>query len=219
MSTINELPSEERLNSVKENLMGVRELIVRADSIVDTEQYALVGGSFLTLAFGLVWYWDPSFLTFIAFIGFVTTIADYVGPKLLPYILNANDWNEDKEKKYDTVCQNMVRIINNVEKGISCYKEWRIQKPLLTKVITLASLVLLAWIGNRINNFFLAYLITIGMVLLPKITRQGLLQKSMEMLKPQLERGMSIVSSQIESLVSKVQDTVKEKYTQGIKTE
>ena len=84
--------------------------------------------------------------------------------------------------------------------------------------ITVLSLVLLAWIGNRINNFFLAYLITIGMVLLPKIQRQGLLQQSMAMVKPQLERGMSVVSAQIESLASKVQDTYKEKYAM-IKTE
>ena len=208
MSAINELGSEERLNNVKENLMGVREVIVRAESIVDTEHYAYWGGSILTLAFGLVWYWDPSFLTFIAFIGFMATIVDYVGPKLL-----SNDWNEDKGMKYDTFCQNLVRIVNRVEKVFSTYMEWRIQKPLVTGILTALSLVLLAWIGNRINNFFLAYLITIGMVVLPKTLRQGVLQQGMEMLRPQFERGMSIVSAQIESLVSKCQDTVKERYT------
>ena len=218
MSTVNELPSEERLNSVKENLKGLRELIVRAESFVDAEQYALVGGSVLTLAFALVWYWDPSFLTFIAFIGFVTVNADYWGPKILPYILETNDWNEAKQKQYDTVCNNIVRIINRAEHAISWYKESRIQKPFVTNLITVISLMVLAWIGNRINNFFLTYFLTIAMVLLPKIQRQGLMQQSIEKIKPQLEKGLAVISAHVEVLANKVQDTVKEKF-KGIKTE
>ena len=52
MSTVTDLSSEDRLNNVKENLAGVREVIVKADTIVDGEYYALVGGSILTFLFG-----------------------------------------------------------------------------------------------------------------------------------------------------------------------
>merc|ERR1712020_44760 len=83
MSTISELPSEDRLNNVRSAFSGVREIIAKADSIVDADQYAYVGGGILTLMFGTVWYWDPSFLTFISFLGFVLTIGDYVVPRLL----------------------------------------------------------------------------------------------------------------------------------------
>ena len=55
MSTVTDLSSEDRLNNVKENLAGVREVIVKADTIVDGEYYALVGGSILTFLFGFVW--------------------------------------------------------------------------------------------------------------------------------------------------------------------
>lgn len=218
MSTINELPSEERLNNVKENLMGVRELIVRADKIIDAEQYALVGGSILTAAFAFVWCWDPSFLTFIAFIGFVATLTDYLGPKALPYILNTTIWTEDNEKKYNAVCEHIVRILNRVESAATLYKEWRIQKPLLNCLATIVALLSLAWIGNRINNFLLAYVLAMALVVLPKLLRQGLLQNGMDMLKPQLEKAFAIISAQFETLYNKVGDTVKEKYTM-IKTE
>merc|ERR1719158_1426605 len=91
--------------------------------------------------FGTVWYWDPSFLTFISFLGFVLTIGDYVVPNLL------------------------------------------------------------------------AYIISVAVVLFPKIHRQGLLQKGFNTLKPKLERIGQIISAQFEILANKVQHTVKEKYT------
>ena len=218
MSTINELPtSEERLNSVRSAFSGVREIIARADSIVDADQYAYVGGGALTLLFATVWCWDPSFLTFISFVGFVLTIADYFGPKLLPYLLS-NDWNEEKEKRYDAFCKNLVRILGNVERAYTWYMGWRSQKRLVNFAVTVTSLVVLAWIGNRINNFFLAYLISIAVVLFPKIHRQGLLQQGFSMLKPQLEKCSQVISAQFEILVNKVQHTAKEKYG-WIKTE
>ena len=217
MSTINELPSEDRLNSVRTAFAGAREIIARADSIVDADQYAYVGGGILTLLFGTVWCWDPSFLTFVSFIGFILTIGDYFGPKLLPYILS-NDWNEEKEKRYDAFCRNVVRILGNVERAYTWYMEWRSQKPFANFALTVTSLVVLAWIGNRINNFLLAYLISIAVVLFPKIHRQGLLQQGFSMLKPQLDQTVQMISAQFEILANKVQHTVKEKYTM-IKTE
>jgi len=221
MSTINELPSEERLNNVKENLVGVRELIVRADKIVDAEQYAMVGGSILTAAFAFVWYWDPSFVTFVAFLGFVATLTDYLGPKALPYLFNTNNWTEDNEKKYNAVCDHIVRIFNRMESGLTWYKEWRSEKPLVNCMATVVTLLTVAWIGNRINNFLLAYVLTMGLVVLPKLLRQGMLQNGMDMLKPQLEKAGAFVSAQFDNLTKKVfklGDTMKEKYTM-IKTE
>jgi len=217
MSTINELPSEDRLSNVKSSFTGAREIIVRAESIVDADQYAWVGGSILTLMFGFVWCWDPSFLTFISFIGCVLTLGDYFGPKLLPYVMS-NEWNEEKEKRYDAFCRNVVRILTRGEAAYTRYMDWRSTKPLLNFVATAACLTALAWIGNRINNFLLAYLISIAVVLFPKIHRQGLLQHGAGILKPHFDKGMEIISTQFEVLSNKVQHTVKEKYTM-IKTE
>ena len=42
--------------------------------------------------------------------------------------------------------------------------------------MTCLSLVTLAYLGNRINNFFLAYLLTLALMMLPGLQRKGLLQ-------------------------------------------
>merc|ERR1711944_108984 len=128
------------------------------------------------------------------------------------------DWNEEKEKRYDAFCKNLVRILGNVQRAYTWYMGWRSQKPLVNFAVTVTSLVVLAYIGNRINNFFLAYLISIAVVLFPKIHHQGLLQHGARMLKPHFDKGMEIISTQFEVLANKVQHTVKEKYTM-IKTE
>ena len=211
MSTINELPSGERLNNVKETLFGARDLIVRADSIVDGDHYAIVGGSVLTAAFALVWYTDPNFLTFISLIGFVLTILDYAGPKVLAYMFNTNDWDEAKEKKYHSACEGIAMVANKLENAWVSYNGYRNQKPGLQFTINVFALLLLAWIGNRINNFFLAYLFTISLVLLPKLLRQGALQKGMSTLKPLFEKFAVIISAQIETLTKKIMDFAKEK--------
>ena len=225
MSTVTDLSSEDRLNNVKENLAGVREVIVKADTIVDGEYYALVGGSILTFLFGFVWLWDPSFLTFIAFIGFVANLVDYFGPKLLPYILDTNIWTEEKERKYHDACQTLVRFWNKVQNRLSVYMEWKNQKPLLNCVSTVVALMGLAWIGNRINNFLLAYLLTMGTFIFPKLQRQGFFQneyfKSL-IEKAQIEKKtaqlMETMSMKLGSLAKQGETWYKEKYT-TIKTE
>ena len=37
----------------------------------------------MTAGFLWVWYWDPTLLTFIALMGLVLTLVDYVGPKII----------------------------------------------------------------------------------------------------------------------------------------
>merc|ERR1712156_636394 len=95
---------KDRLTNVRSAFLGVREIIAKAGSILQDERYrelrrntyvrrsTYVGGGIVTSVFGVVWYSDPTFLTLISIIGFLLTIIDCFGPKLLPYILS-NNWN------------------------------------------------------------------------------------------------------------------------------
>ena len=85
MSTMNDIKSEGRLGSVKNGLEGWREVVIRADSVLAWEQdwYPAVTGGALTSAFLFVWYWDPTLLTFFAFMGLLVTLADYAGPRII----------------------------------------------------------------------------------------------------------------------------------------
>ena len=62
---------------------------------------------------------------------------------------------------------------------ISLYRlcrDARGKKPVVHFVVTCLSLLTLAWLGNKINNFFLAYLLTLGLMMVPGLQRRGLLQ-------------------------------------------
>merc|ERR1712029_975151 len=165
MSTTDEVRfSEGRLTTVKSGLESWKEVVIRLDSVL-----------------GWVWYWDPTLLTFIAFLGLMITLLDYLGPKITSQVFG-NNWNLSKEQKYDQVCGDIVSGIENVEDAFRYMREARGKKPMIHFVVTCLSLLALAWFGNKINNFFLAYLLTMGLVMLPGLQRKGLLQKHMTLL-------------------------------------
>jgi len=179
MSTFTDINEMGRIPKVKSALENWREVVIRADSVLGWEQdwYPAAIGGALTAAFLFIWYWDPTLLTFIAFMGLMATLFDYLGPKILDKVFGTNSWNNAKEKKYDEVCGEIVSAMDGLESAFRFCREVRGKKPVVHFVATITSLVALAWIGNRINNFFLAYLLTTGIAMLPGLHRRGLLQK------------------------------------------
>ena len=98
----------------------------------------------MTAGFLWVWYWDPTLLTFIALMGLVLTLVDYVGPKIinqvsgkivllhveknallllvhcfycLSQVYGNSTWTGAKEQKFDQVCGEIVGAIENVEEA------------------------------------------------------------------------------------------------------
>jgi len=184
MSTTDEVRfSEGRLSTVKSGLESWKEVVIRVDSVLgwECDWYPAVSAGAVTAGFLWVWYWDPTLLTFIAFAGLLITLIDYLGPKITSQVFG-NNWNLSKEQKYDQVCSDIVSGIENVEEAFRYIREARGKKPMVHFVATCLSLLALAWLGNKINNFFLAYLLTLGLMMLPGLQRRGLLQKHMSML-------------------------------------
>jgi len=179
MSTFNEVPDAGRLSKVKTNLESWREVVIRADSVLgwECDWYPAVTAGLLSASFLFIWYWDPTLLTFIAFLGLMLTLVDYAGPKIINQVFGSDSWNGAKDKKYDQVCGEIVSAIEGVESAFAFCREARSKKPIVHFVATCGSLVVLAWLGNRINNFFLAYVLTMGLVMLPGLIRRGILEK------------------------------------------
>jgi len=60
------------------------------------------------------------------------------------------------------------------------YNQWRQMKetkPKQYSFVLLTSLLMLAYIGNTINNLLLLYLVTMSIVLLPGLKHHGILQQ------------------------------------------
>jgi len=180
MSTTDEVRfSEGRLNQVKSGLETWREVVIKLDSVLgwECDWYPAVSGGVVTAAFLFVWYWDPTLLTFIAFMGLLATLVDFLGPKIINQVFGSNNWTGAKEQKYEQVCNDLVTGIENIEEAFRFCREARGKKPIVHFVVTCLSLVTLAYLGNRINNFFLAYLLTLALMMLPGLQRKGLLQQ------------------------------------------
>jgi len=203
----------DRLKYVRSTFMRVRQIIARVDSYIDADQYVYVGVGIVTLLFGMVWYFDPGFLTFISLIGLFITTGDYFVQKLLPDILS-NDWNEEKEKRYSKFCRNVAWLIRRLEIEHKAYKDWQDERPVSNFVFSVTSLALLAWVANQISGFCFAYLITIAIVLIPKFHRQSIIQQRCNDLRQKyndlivLEEAFEIISNLNEVLVNLILITI-----------
>ena len=82
---MNDVRSEGQLSSIKSSLEEWREVVIKADALLgwDVDWYPAVTGGVLSAAFLFIWYWDPTLLTFFAFMGLLVTLTDYVGPRII----------------------------------------------------------------------------------------------------------------------------------------
>lgn len=195
---MNDISSEGQLRSVKNNLEEWREVVIKADALLgwEVDWYPAVTGGVLTAAFLFIWYWDPTLLTFFAFMGLVVTLTDYAGPKIVNQICGPESWNGTKEKQFEKVCDEIVSTMDNVHAAVNACRDARSKKPFIHFIVTVMTLISLAWIGNRINNFFLAYLLTLGVAMLPGLHRRGILQKHFSQLSikfGELLKGQNIL--------------------------
>ena len=74
-----------QVSTVKSCLEGWREPVIHLDALLGWEKdfYPAITAGVLTLKFIFYWYWDPTLITFIAFLGLCLTLCDFIGPKIL----------------------------------------------------------------------------------------------------------------------------------------
>lgn len=199
---MNDIASEGQLTTVKNRLQDWREVIIKVDSLLGWELnwYPAVTWSVLTTVFLLGWLWDPTLLSFLAFLGLLVSVTDYAGPKIIGLLFGPDSWNDTKEKQFEKVCDEIVSTMDNVHAAINACRDARSKKPFIHFIVTVMTLISLAWIGNRINNFFLAYLLTLGVAMLPGLHRRGILQKHFSQLSikfGELLKGQNILKKEM----------------------
>ncbi|XP_022917644.1 ADP-ribosylation factor-like protein 6-interacting protein 1 [Onthophagus taurus] len=166
---------EVQLNKLKESLKNWKEFVLPISSILlwDKQWYpgAIVGGT--SILFMCIWLLDPSLLTTVSIFGLMITISDYVVPLLAASISKADLWCEKKDKQFEEICKIMLRYFNLMNERVNAFYDLRTTKPRMYYGCTILGLVLLAWIGNNINNLFLTYLLVCVILLIPGMERTG----------------------------------------------
>ena len=167
-----------KTSSLKSALYDWRHVVLQINGVLRWEEdwYPAAIAGAVSAFYLAIWYIDPTLISFVSFCGLLLTIIDYVGPKVLNQVYS-NNWTALQERQYDEVCESMVSGLEKAEGFMHIVKEARSRKPVLHFVATLLFFFSLAAIGNRINNFFLAYLFTLGNCMVPGLLEKGILQQ------------------------------------------
>jgi len=169
-----------KASGLKHALSDWREVILQVNSVFkwDLEWYPAVILGIVSTFYMSFWYWDPTLITFVAFCGLLFTVMDYVGPKIINQVYGVDSWTPSKERQFDEVCENIVCGMDKLESVYNMLREARSRKPVFHFVGTLFFFFSLAAIGNRINNFFLAYMLTNCALMLPGLHNKGVLEQT-----------------------------------------
>jgi hypothetical protein len=88
--------------------------------------------------------------------------------------------NEECEESYLKVCSNLAHYWCAAAAYCAHWSQLRQSKSKTYYLSILGLLLVLAWVGNTFNNLFLAYVITLKLVLLPGLKHHGIIKQSLD---------------------------------------
>jgi len=136
--------------------------------------YPLFISGGVTLLFGSLYFLQPSVITTVAVFALMFTLVDF----LLPLVAKStpDDWSDEKEKKFTVLVNRIVYYSILAWNSQITLQDWKAERPNLYSSCVITTLVLLAWIGNAVNNLFLFYLAVLFCSLLPGLLHRRILQ-------------------------------------------
>jgi Flp pilus assembly protein TadB len=178
MSTMTEV-FESRTSRLKNALYDWKEVVLPVNSVLTWEQewFPGVTAGVVTLFYLIVWYWDPTDVFTNLLILLFLSMADYIGPKIISQVFGTDSWTSFKDKQYEQVCEDILSAKDKIEAAWTLCREARSKKPVFHFIATVVSLFCLAWLGNTINNFFLAYLLNVAVLMIPGLNKKGILKQ------------------------------------------
>lgn len=150
-----------------------REVVIILDSILSWEKdwYPAVTAGFLTIFYLTLYGVSPSMLTLISTIGFLFTLLDYLGPKLIDQMFSPHLWTGEKEKRLENVCRSGVNLSLLISSCFTSFSSLRTNSPLTHFMVTTCSLLLLAYLGSLMSGLFLSYMVLMVVLMLPGLHR------------------------------------------------
>ena len=154
---------------MRELLEDWKEILVHVKRVVDWEEQfhpAVVFGV-VSLLYLLIWYVEPTFLSFVSLVCLVITLADYLLPLALPRLLDVDNWTDDSRTRYGEICASIVGFKYESRALFFRAQQMKADRPRLYLALTSVALLFLAWIGSALGDFTLLYLISLGVCLYP----------------------------------------------------
>jgi len=170
---------KDRVKKLKRELEGWREIVLQLHSVLLWEKnwYPGVIAGISTTLFLLLWLVEPSLLSTVSCAGLLATLLDYLVPTLSARLFNPAQWTGAQEKLFEEICCSIVQVYAAFSHQVVAFKDLKVTSPKLYYSVTVISLTLLAYIGNKVNNLVLTYFIVTTVLLLPGLSQRGILHK------------------------------------------
>lgn len=146
--------------------------------------------SIITIGFSLVWLLDPSLITLASAAGIVCVAVDFLArcSYVEKYRTKVDNRNE-LEEQYRSICLKMVRmrrVALHIHRQLSLNRQNEPNKHFLYCTLFFVSL---AWIGCRIHNLLLLYVLVCFVALLPGVKRNDVSSHYYKWIMSKLRRG------------------------------
>ncbi|KAL5018928.1 hypothetical protein ScPMuIL_004650 [Solemya velum] len=167
------------INELKKDLEGWREVLLPLSRILAWEKpyhpFIILG--VVTFLFAIVWYFEPSILTTFSLLGFLFCLIDFLVPIIGPSLCSAEKWTGVQEQQYEQVCERFMHARDHFCHAKNMMGTLKAEKPKVYFILVMGLLILFAWLGYLVDNFFLTYIIVSMVVMLPGMRQHRIIQR------------------------------------------
>ncbi|KAL4240075.1 ADP-ribosylation factor-like protein 6-interacting protein 1 [Mactra antiquata] len=166
------------LSAIKNDLEGWREVLLPLNNLLNWDKpiYPGIIVGLTTFLFLLIWYFEPSVLTTFSLIGLTLSLTDFLVPIVGPTVLGGKKWTGVQEKQYEQICIRIHNFRYHIHDAVDTMITLKNDRPKVYFILVMGFLALFAWIGSKIDNLFLTYLLLNLVILMPGMRRQKVIQ-------------------------------------------
>lgn len=178
-------------SSLANRFQANRPLVLKLHSILTWEQdiYPIFVVAFVSFAFLIIHLLNSSVLTTLSYLGIAAALIDLAMPTIAKNLSNGQAKLTPKDtQRFDKICLDLAKVYAFVRAICDNCCSLKTKKPKLYYPALLVSLLFSAYIGNKFNNLFLTYLVTLLVALYPGLDKKGVPQKAVEFVFQKLGR-------------------------------
>uniref|UniRef100_A0A1B6LS75 RETREG1-3/ARL6IP-like N-terminal reticulon-homology domain-containing protein n=1 Tax=Graphocephala atropunctata TaxID=36148 RepID=A0A1B6LS75_9HEMI len=175
---------KDSVKKLKRELEGWREIILQLHSVLLWEKQwypALVAG-ISSAIFTLLWLLEPSLLTTVSGAGLLVTLLDYLVPTVCAGLYRADNWTGAKERQFEDICRTLAQSYSTASLQLRAFWDLKVSSPKLYYSVAVTTLTILAYIGNKVNNLALSYILVTFLFLMPGLNHHGILHQYYQLL-------------------------------------
>jgi len=176
-------------------------LVLKLHSVLTWEQdiYPIMVSALVTISFLIIHLMNSSILTTFSYLGIAAALIDLAMPTIAKNLCGSSSSTAklgDKDnQRFDKICTDLAKVYAFFCESCNQCCSLKTSKPKLYYPSMLGALLVMAYIGNKINNLFLTYLVVLFVVLYPGLESKGYTQKAIEFVYTKLGRRPPVTSS------------------------